>query len=550
METFYHLRWAALAGLLLATGWLLPRQARAQNNACGMHWESQRQALSTGYGNNDGGVFYGVQLSPCDKTGGVCGWPKISLQHTYPYPATVSVTLEGVACDGKRSSASFSTGGNTIPANQNYVGQGNWHSFRQVDRVLRVEVAYQKGKDHYRVEYDESTGRTEVYINNRNAAQREADKAAADKKAADKAAADKKSGGGGLGISLGGGGGGGGGRSGGSGGSSSAKNGNSTSNSASNSASSARSGSSSNKNSSASGKSSSSSSASKGSTTTSYPVESEHDRQMRERGNAERARTDQANAEAIAGGTVVAAGMAGLAMHELDNNDEDDDLSSYLKLTLGLGLQEIPVTENATYNAASSQRTYKSNSSTTNHLDVRVGLLFAVLNDHFVSLRLSPFASYGLNAFTASTTGSHLSYGSGGAIGLGHRLKLLVQGEYAARSGTLLSDYATLGIDAASTSDYKYSTLKYGLGAYYGLGGANAFVQASAFRENVSFLKGVKANVLSYEAKFSFAIMAIAVQYSPNYPIAGTLTYPNGYQRDQQDYVSANLYVPLTLFSN
>lgn len=310
------------------------------------------------------------------------------------------------------------------------------------------------------------------------------------------------------------------------------------------------SGGSSKKGSSTNGKSSSSSN--KKSATSYYAVESEHDRQMRQRATAQRASTDQATKTATAAAGAVAVTGAAFAAREIDNEDDDDDLSTYLKLTLGLGLQEIPVTQNMTYNAASgsSQRTQKSSSTTTNHCDARLGVLFAVLNDRFVSFRVSPFVSYGINAFNSTTTGSHLSYGSGGAVGVGRRLKVLVQGEYAARSGNLFIDNATYGIDAAGTADYKYSTLKYGLGAYYGLGGANMFVQASAFHEKVSFLKGVDASVFSYEVKLSVGILGLAVQYSPNYPIAGKLDNPNGYGRDKQTYLSANLYVPLTLISD
>lgn len=284
-------------------------------------------------------------------------------------------------------------------------------------------------------------------------------------------------------------------------------------------------------------------------------TESPYAREMRLRREAQYARdsVEDKNMGALmvtTGGLMTAAMIKGL-----DNDDEDDKLSMYLKGTIGLGLQQIPVTSNmqyGNYNYSTGATTYtnSSMSGSTNNYSVDAGLLFAVLNNKFVSFRLSPFFSYGTNAFSSGTTGSHFIYGSGAAMGLGKKFKLMLRGEYAKRSGDMVEDNAVIGLDATGYSSYKYSTLKYGAGFYFGLGGHDSFIEATAWREQVSFLKSINAEVFSYSAKVSFGLLAFAVQYAPNYPVAGEVAYPATHEKEKENLLTLSMYVPVKLFSN
>lgn len=284
------------------------------------------------------------------------------------------------------------------------------------------------------------------------------------------------------------------------------------------------------------------------------PEESPYAREMRLRREAQYNRDSVEDKNMTAMMATTGGLMAAGILKGLDNEDEDDELSLYLKGTIGLGLQQIPVTANmryGNYNYSTGTTTYSNESETrsTNNYSVDAGLLFAVMNNRFVSFRLSPFFSYGTNAFVSGTTGSHFIYGSGAAIGLGKKFKLMLRGEYIKRSGDMYEDNAVIGIDATGYSSYSYSTLRAGAGFYVGLGGHDSFLEATVWREQVSFLKNTKAEVYAYSGKFSFGLLAFAVQYAPNYPIAGEVAYPATHDKEKENFLSLSMYVPVKLIS-
>lgn len=287
--------------------------------------------------------------------------------------------------------------------------------------------------------------------------------------------------------------------------------------------------------------------------TTTY-VESDYNREMRIRAEEQRkkdAMEDQAMGAMVA---PVVAAMSIAALGNVENKDEDNDLSIYLKGSIGLAMQEIPVTSNMTYrNYSYSNNTTTtrniSEKSTTGNYSVNAGLFFAVLNNKFISLRVNPFIAYGMNAFSSGTSGDHISYGGGGALGFGGRFKILVKGEYEDRSGEMAEDYAYLGMDAIGYTSYNYSTLKYGVGVFLGFSGHDTFIEISSYKEELSFLKNIDAQVYSYEIELSFGLLAMSAQYAFNYPIAGEVKYPGTYKKEKEDLLTLSLYVPFKIFS-
>ena len=258
---------------------------------------------------------------------------------------------------------------------------------------------------------------------------------------------------------------------------------------------------------------------------TSTYVESEKDRLARER--------QEASTTTI---LAVASGMGAIISANMNNTDEDDDLSIFLKYSLGFGYQRVPITDNIANK--------RSEPSTTNNMSVDMGLHFAIMNDKKINIHLTPFFTYGNLQFSNVM----LTYGSGIKVGIlpiknNYSLRILLKGEYAKRQG-LLYDY-----DAGTSSDYKYSTKKYGVGIYNGFGGHDSYIEVSVFREHISFLNEIKANIFSYDAKVGLRLFVMSVQYAPNYPIAGVIDYKSGYVKEKKGLLLLSLQVPLRIFS-
>lgn len=156
-----------LFGLLCIAGQIV----HAQDNGCNMSWSNPARAIY----NSEGAIYYVVQFSKCSSSS-ICGWPKITLEHTFPFPVSISLTLSGIQCDGTAIKGDYSTASNEISANSRYINQGNWHTFKSVTEVVRVEVSYHKGSDFYKIVYDKEKGINETYINNKTIAEYNASK--------------------------------------------------------------------------------------------------------------------------------------------------------------------------------------------------------------------------------------------------------------------------------------------------------------------------------------------------------------------------------------
>ena len=285
------------------------------------------------------------------------------------------------------------------------------------------------------------------------------------------------------------------------------------------------------------------------STPASTQVESEFEKSRRKRLESQKAL--DASEDAAAAGLLGAVGSAMILASAGGQDDDynDEDLSFFLRGSVGLGWQEVPVTRNVVYSNVNGNASKESQTSTTGHISADFGLSMAAWNNRFLSFRLNPFFSYGSNAFSEGISGSHLVYGSGASICFGRKFKGMLKGEYAFRTGEIVEESALFDTDLSAYSSYAYSTFKYGVGAMLTFKGRDSYIELNGYRESLSFLGGLSAVVYSYEAKYSFSLMAISIQFSENYPIAGEVAYPGSYEEQPQNYIWFSFYVPFKIFN-
>ncbi|HTB53216.1 MAG TPA: hypothetical protein VK718_10630 [Ferruginibacter sp.] len=126
---------------------------------CNFQWSPEERAITTQWGS----VYYQIQTSNC-VNGGICGWPKVALSHTFTYKlTTLSITLGGIQCDGTSTKMTFSS--TDLDPRIWDKGQGNWHTFKEVNQLLGVDLQFNVGNDVYRVLYDKENGINQTYKN-------------------------------------------------------------------------------------------------------------------------------------------------------------------------------------------------------------------------------------------------------------------------------------------------------------------------------------------------------------------------------------------------
>jgi hypothetical protein len=143
--------------LLLASVVLSQSIAIAQ---CNMRWGSTQKV----YGVSFGEVFIKIQSSNCTSNGGICGWPKIAITHTFKETdVTVSVYLKGIDCENIARTSGFHS--NHKAANVEVIETGNWHVFKRVDDAVRITVQFKKGNDLYECILDKEKNINKVLKN-------------------------------------------------------------------------------------------------------------------------------------------------------------------------------------------------------------------------------------------------------------------------------------------------------------------------------------------------------------------------------------------------
>lgn len=242
--------------------------------------------------------------------------------------------------------------------------------------------------------------------------------------------------------------------------------------------------------------------------------------------------------------------MLAMSDRELQRKEEDYQIGTYLKAVVGLGWNFIPLISNMNY----SNR-YVSQEAAESFPLIEASFQFAAFNRSFISWKIAPSGYFGMNAFDAGATGTHFSYGGSTSLGFGKKFKLLLQGEYFKRSGSMTIDNAVNFSDSKGTVNYNYATLKYGPGILLRIGDASSWggtteYSLSTFREKLSFLKGQNKDVYSFQFKISAKTCSFFVQYSPDYPASGDALFPNNYIKSKESLMTIAIAVPLTIFYN
>ena len=258
-----------------------------------------------------------------------------------------------------------------------------------------------------------------------------------------------------------------------------------------------------------------------------------HDKRVNDALNASKAADAAMGASAV--GTIAIASTM---------KDKYQDGFAYMKFHLGLGWENIPIITNDDKNA-------KSQTDATSHPNIYLGFQTGIFNDKGISFHLKPYFSYGMNALSPGTTGSHISYGGVSTLLLGKyahsKFKLFVEGGFIARSGNYSSDVdaaaASLGISTTSNivqaADYNYSTMRYGGGIMIHLvnGDEETNIKPGIFLEKPSFFSsGTKPIMYANIEVLVSSFMIIEFGYSNKYAISGTGKYLGNFTKDDKDY--------------
>jgi FKBP-type peptidyl-prolyl cis-trans isomerase len=121
---------------LFLIGIVLQFPAASQgSNPCGKSWSQWTNV----WNGQNAQVDYQLEF-PSKSCG--CGWKFVRIRHTFPHRTFVKIWLEGQDCDGKSMTSSFEaeTMGGEISNDQ-----GDWHSFKSVSGVAKVEIEYEDG---------------------------------------------------------------------------------------------------------------------------------------------------------------------------------------------------------------------------------------------------------------------------------------------------------------------------------------------------------------------------------------------------------------------
>lgn len=224
--------------------------------------------------------------------------------------------------------------------------------------------------------------------------------------------------------------------------------------------------------------------------------------------------------------------------------------NNYLQGTFGFGYMDLPCVSNEITTNSGYGTSYSSKSSSGSFLTFTGSVILALRSYKFISFRLQPIFTYGKNlSFIAGNeeTGQHFHYGGNAEIGFGRRFKVIPKFNYMQREGKIYSETDLGTISSKQNMSYDYSTIRYGIGMYYEIDGPEISAELTAWKENVSFQKSIPQQVYCLEATLRFGLAALTAQYSPNYPIAGVVDYPNGYEKKKKAFQSFSFFVPVNL---
>jgi len=171
------------------------------------------------------------------------------------------------------------------------------------------------------------------------------------------------------------------------------------------------------------------------------------------------------------------------------------------------------------------------------------------LNNKPVNIKVGAGFSYGLEAFKSGISGGHVQYNFKGGAQFWYKtqtqIKLFADFEYGGRLGSIVIDEDSINNGATATDDvregeYDYKYIKFGFGPmwHHRDDGKETWIRPGIYFERLSFTKRmglVKSYSISTNIQ-SFIILDFS--YARNYPVAGTISYPNAFEFKNQHFFS------------
>ncbi|MFN8274769.1 MAG: hypothetical protein U0X58_07810 [Flavobacteriaceae bacterium] len=243
--------------------------------------------------------------------------------------------------------------------------------------------------------------------------------------------------------------------------------------------------------------------------------------------------------------TAAATGMIG-AMALV--NDRYTHKISSGKLQFGLGYDQTPMITNQNNTYAPLE----SFSDKASYPTLFLGLKLEFLNNKPININVRGLYSLGIQAFDQGVSGTHVVTGFDGGVQFWYtkhtKFKLFadvgsytrvgerVQDKDAANSGTTATDDVREG-------EYNYKVFRFGGGPMFHSrhDGKETWVKAGLFLEKVSFVENAQKTMsFSLSANIESELI-IELNYSKNYPVAGTINYPDSFTFENQNYLSIKL---------
>lgn len=243
--------------------------------------------------------------------------------------------------------------------------------------------------------------------------------------------------------------------------------------------------------------------------------------------------------------TAAAAGMLG-AM-SLVNDSYTHKVSSG-KLQFGLGYDQTPMITNQNNNYAP----LASFSDKASYPTLFIALRLEFLNNKPVNLNVRGLYSLGIQAFSKGISGTHVVTGFDGGIQFWYtthtKFKFFADFGSYSRVGERVKDKDAVNSGTTATDDvregtYDYKVFRYGGGPmfHHRHDGRETWIKAGLFLENISFAKNQKKTMsFSLSANIESELI-IEINYSKNYPVAGTINYPDSFTFENQNYLSIKL---------
>lgn len=215
------------------------------------------------------------------------------------------------------------------------------------------------------------------------------------------------------------------------------------------------------------------------------------------------------------------------------------------KFQFGLSYDEIPMILNQN-NVYALPASYSDKATFPGFIGA-VKLEF--LNNKPVNFYTRALYSFGLHALEPGVSGNHQSSGIEGGIQFWFKtrtnFKLYAEAATYTRLGENTRDQDAINNGTTATDDvrdgvYKYNIFRYGGGPmlHWRNEGKETWIKTGFFLEKISFAANVNPTMsFSFSANIESSII-IDFSYSKNYPVAGTINYPNSFNFENQNYFS------------